>query len=893
MKKILGILLSCILVMQNGMPAVIKQMESVSESVLLEVSSNNVSNCLRKTSENVEESSIYLESKNSPNIIDSGVCGDNVNWTLDNDGVLTISGTGDMYDYAYPTLTTMPTIGSNATAPWAGKYIKKIIIEEGVTRIGNGAFIYAGLVVAGNDGSYEMSKVDNIILPDTLISIGYHAFWGTGCKTLIIPACLEEADFPFKLSTFENVIYNADTVVSNMFSQTSISSVILSSDTKIIERNAFDSCNGLQYVNCGGVTEIGENAFANCDSLSKVILPDTLVSIGRYAFYECEDLKEIEIPDSVKSMGTDCFNGCTSLESVDIRGKLTVLEALCFAHCSNLVEVNLPESLLTIRECAFMDCTSLETIKIPEGVTEIKYSAFEGCTQLTDVTIPATVQSIASGRGNTKVNVDNVFGNNPNLKEIKVDEKNRFFKSYDGCLYNYDLTELIYCPEGKESIIIPKETNTINACAFYSSSLYSKGLPAYKIKEIFFKGDVPSMASDMWQYITATAYYPTDKDTWNDDTCMDYGGEITWKTWQPEIEKCDVMMAYSIYSYDREEKRPNFKLEGGSLKLVQGEDYNIVYQNNVNAGTATVVIQGTGKYSGTIERAFAINKAEQILKTNISSLNIDLGETFLIDADGKGTIAYASSNEKVVVVTGDGKIVPLTYGKAVITVSASGDENYLPAQSDILVTVFAEGESVTEPQNLSNTQNNSSMTDTTKVTVPDNVKLEVSGLSNKIAAGKKVQLTVTFTPSNVSNKNVIWTSSNPKVATVNQNGVVKFKKKSAGKTVIITATAADGSGAKAVFRLKSMKGVVKKVAISGAKKRTVKVGKALKLKAKVTATKGANKKLQWTSSNTKYATVSASGKVKTKKAGKGKTVKITAMATDGSRKKQVVKVRIK
>ena len=120
-----------------------------------------------------------------------------------------------------------------------------------------------------------------------------------------------------------------------------------------------------------------------------------------------------------------------------------------------------------------------------------------------------------------------------------------------------------------------------------------------------------------------------------------------------------------------------------------------------------------------------------------------------------------------------------------------------------------------------------------------------------------------------------------------------FKKKAAGKSVIITATATDGSGAKAVFKVKSMKGVVKKVTIAGAKKRTVKAGKALKLKAKVTATKGANKKLQWTSSNTEYATVSASGKVKTKKAGKGKTVKITAMATDGSGKKQVVKVRIK
>ena len=172
-------------------------------------------------------------------------------------------------------------------------------------------------------------------------------------------------------------------------------------------------------------------------------------------------------------------------------------------------------------------------------------------------------------------------------------------------------------------------------------------------------------------------------------------------------------------------------------------------------------------------------------------------------------------------------------------------------------------------------------------------RMSLSGFSNKIAAGKKVQLTVSFTPSNVSNKNVIWTSSNPKIATVNQNGVVAFKKKSAGKSVIITATATDGSGAKAVFKLKSMKGVVKKVSISGAKKRMVKAGKALKLKAKVAATKGANKKLQWTSSNTEYAIVSASGKVKTKKAGKGKTVKITAMATDGSGKKQVVKIKIK
>ncbi|MBR2188883.1 MAG: Ig-like domain-containing protein, partial [Eubacterium sp.] len=90
---------------------------------------------------------------------------------------------------------------------------------------------------------------------------------------------------------------------------------------------------------------------------------------------------------------------------------------------------------------------------------------------------------------------------------------------------------------------------------------------------------------------------------------------------------------------------------------------------------------------------------------------------------------------------------------------------------------------------------------------------------------------------------------------------------------------------------KSMKGVVKSISITGKKK--VKAGKSLNLKAKVKYTKGANKKLLWTSSNKKWATVSGSGKVKTTKAGKGKTVKITAAATDGSGKKKTIKIKIK
>ena len=185
-------------------------------------------------------------------------------------------------------------------------------------------------------------------------------------------------------------------------------------------------------------------------------------------------------------------------------------------------------------------------------------------------------------------------------------------------------------------------------------------------------------------------------------------------------------------------------------------------------------------------------------------------------------------------------------------------------------------------------------TSTPKPVIVDKVKVSkitLSGISKKVAAGKKITLKASVYPENADNKALIWTSSNRKVATVDSNGVVKFAKKSGGKKVTITAQAADGSGVLATYQMSSMKGVVKSIKVTGVK--SVKAGKSLKLKAKISASKGANSKVVWTSSNEKYAKVSASGKVKTYKAGKGKTVKITVRSTDGSNKKKTVKIKIR
>ncbi len=172
-------------------------------------------------------------------------------------------------------------------------------------------------------------------------------------------------------------------------------------------------------------------------------------------------------------------------------------------------------------------------------------------------------------------------------------------------------------------------------------------------------------------------------------------------------------------------------------------------------------------------------------------------------------------------------------------------------------------------------------------------KVTVKGESKKIAAGKKLKLTCTAAPINADDRRVVWKSSNKKYATVSAKGVVITKKAGSGKRVIITATAKDGSGKKATYKISIVKHVVKSVKIT-TKTKTVKPGKKLSLKAKVTVSgKTANKTLLWTSSNTKYATVSKTGVVKASKKAKGKSVKITARALDGSGKKATIKIKIK
>lgn len=255
-----------------------------------------------------------------------------------------------------------------------------------------------------------------------------------------------------------------------------------------------------------------------------------------------------------------------------------------------------------------------------------------------------------------------------------------------------------------------------------------------------------------------------------------------------------------------------------------------------------------------------------------SSNRLYQGESTQLQADidpanaSDKTVIWASSNSKIASVTAEGLVTGTGTGTAEITASAADGSG---VKGTYTITVL-EREAAGAVK---------------KITLKSNTK--------GIAAGKKVTIEAKVTATGNAVKTLAWSSSNKKYATVNSKGVVTTKKAGTGKTVTITAKAKDGSGVTAKIKVKIMKDSVKKISLKCSKK-SVAAGKKVTVKASVkTSGKKANKVLSWKSSNTKYATVNSKGIVTTKKAGKKKTVTITAAATDGTRKKASIKIRIK
>ncbi len=180
------------------------------------------------------------------------------------------------------------------------------------------------------------------------------------------------------------------TIGNYAFKNCSIKSIDLGSALTTIGNNAFDSCIFLTSVKTPDtVTSIGSYAFNNCISLNrlnsttdgKFVIPKNVTSIGSYAFYGLETITDLVIPKSVTSIGDYAFYGCTGIKRVNSEtdGQLILLDGL-----------------KTIGSYAFQNLTKITSIVVPDSVTSIGQYAFSGCSTLESITVPFTGTSATS-----------------------------------------------------------------------------------------------------------------------------------------------------------------------------------------------------------------------------------------------------------------------------------------------------------------------------------------------------------------------------------------------------------------------------------------------------------------------------------------------------------------
>ena len=399
----------------------------------------------------------------------SNMCGENVSYSFDTGtGTLTITGTGAMYDF------------KTGEQPWYfyANDIVKVVIDEGVTTIGNGAF-------SSDYAKKEFSNLKTIILPSTLKSIGDSAFYYGSFESIELPYGLETiGNQVFCNCNYLTSIEIPDTVTSigkETFRHCStLKTVKLSKSLKEIPEGLFYQSSEITSVEIPeGVTSIGREAFFHVDKLETLTLPSTLKTIGGYAFEYCRKLKNINIPEGVTEIGMGAFRYCSSLKTIVIPSKVERLFASTF-YDSGVENVTLPEGLTTIDANVFRDCNDLKEIVLPSTLTSIGTNAFYD-SGLVSITIPAGITTFG----------ENVFVYCEELETVTF---------ADGATTVFE--DMFYGCTALKNLTIPSSIKTFENDAFYGCKA---------VENIYFKGTLTDWCDILFADVESHPMYLSGK----------------------------------------------------------------------------------------------------------------------------------------------------------------------------------------------------------------------------------------------------------------------------------------------------------------------------------------------------------------------------------------------
>ncbi len=703
-------------------------------------------------------------------------------YTTDDDGNATIT----KYYGNVSALFVPKTIdGYTVTAIGKGVFksrneLKNVVIPDTVTVIGNSAF-------------ENCDSLSNVKLSNNLVELGYMSFGSCGSLTHIeIPKSIRTARSnifgkgPFSCDdNLQSVVFEEgitripDSILKNC---NGFSTIKIPETVTEIGDSAFIDCGKLESIDIPDtVTVIGNSAFENCDSLSNVKLSNNLVELGYMSFGSCGSLTHIEIPKSIRTARSNIFGkgpfSCDdNLQSVVFEEGITRIPDSILKNCNGFSTIKIPETVTEIGDSAFIDCGKLESIDIPDSVTLIEASAFENCSSLQGkVVVPNSV----TGMG------DAVFKNCAKITEAVLPNirKNISASTFEGC------TSL-------EKIVLPDTVTTIREYAFknctslkeitWSKSINAIWEYAFVYCDSLEKIDIPDTVTS----IGKGAFYDCDGLTsvsipnsvtsigaklfYDCDALTDVklGNGITGLT-ESMFQHCDalanVVVPYRAASIGNNVFKDCVKLTEvtiprgtTSIQTTAFSYPDILTIYGVSGTTAET-------YAGDIGAKFvAIDKPATGVTLSKSELTLNKGQSAKLlvtiePNDFTDATKWKTSDESVVTVAVDGTVKAVGVGTATVSFIAGN------TKASCTVTVL---QPVT--------------------------RLSFTKSSHELDGGDTVQLGVNITPEDAANKDIVFSSSDESIATVDQAGLVTALKKG---TATITVEAQDGSGCKATCKI--------------------------------------------------------------------------------------------
>ena len=647
---------------------------------------------------------------NASTVLYSGSCGSNVTWSLDNQGVLTISGSGRMQNYNVA-----------ETVPW-DVYRDRILhakISSGITYLSSWTFykctnlqtvlLPSTITQSGGGVFYDCSSLKSVDIPNSWTSIEDSTFYGcSSLESITFPEGITRIDsFVFHgCSNLRTVVFpqslidiQADELFNGCYNLTSITvadgnPIFHSSGNCLIETASkilIDGCANSVIPDDGSVISIGSN---DNSSVTGEIYP--------YPFYN-SGIKNIYIPACITSISYGAFSNCERIDTIEVapaneeyrsNGNCLIRDNTVLRGCKNSI-IPSDGSVLSIYDDAFQNCKGLTHISIPASISNIGYKTFLGC---------------------------------DNLVSLEVEEGNRWYHSESNCIIRTSNKVLLF---GCRNSIIPSDgtVTSIAPRAFKNSGKLEKITIPSAIKEI---GTGAFEGCSSLKTVTISDGVETLRQGAFSD-CVSLKS-VSLPSSVKSIEyftfhQCSSLGSIIIYN---------------SSCSIYNDGYNTIpkqvtifgYRNSTAQSYANSFSLGfvcIGTSSGNNDNKLEISK---------SSLSISIGSTAQLSLTAFGSavgqnIKWTSSNDGVASVSRTGKVTANNSGSAIITaITADGK-----CSVSCSITVISSSS--------------------------DSIRLNFSSISISKGTGQTISATVS-----PSNRTVTWTSSNSSVVSVNKTGYV-------------------------------------------------------------------------------------------------------------------------